>query len=85
MCSSDLLGKLAIAGVALAAALYAGNLLLARVSAGWPFRDELTLAALALIGLVVYGGALAILFGRQLKALVRGGSKADSPPTDQLN
>jgi putative peptidoglycan lipid II flippase len=79
------LGKLAIAGVVLAAALYFGNLLLGRVTTAWPFRDELTLAALALIGLVVYAGALAILFGRQLKAFVRGGSKPAAPPTDQQN
>ena len=76
------LGKLAVAGVVLAVALYFGNMVLVRISAAWPFRDELMLAALCLVGLVVYGGVLAILFGRQLKALVRPGSKASAPPTN---
>ena len=76
------LGKLAVAGVVLAVALYFGKMVLVRISAAWPFRDELMLAALCLVGLVVYGGVLAILFGRQLKALVRPGSKASAPPTN---
>jgi putative peptidoglycan lipid II flippase len=75
--------KFLVAGAVLAVALWGGNLLLNRVSAGWPFRDEAALAILAGLGLVVYGGALMLLFGRQLRNLMRG----SSPPgtTHNLN
>ena len=35
-------------------------------------RAETTLAALALLGALVYGGALALLFGREWLAAFRG-------------
>jgi putative peptidoglycan lipid II flippase len=80
------LGKLVIAGVTLAIALAAANFALARVSASWPFRDELTLLALAAVGLVVYGGMILVLFRRQWRSLLRRrGAAAPIPPGDHLN
>jgi putative peptidoglycan lipid II flippase len=77
--------KLAVAGLVLAAALYVGAHLFGRLFAGLPsFRSELTLAALTLLGGVVYGGALALLFGREwLDAFRRrrgGADPAITPP-----
>jgi putative peptidoglycan lipid II flippase len=78
------MAKLAVAGLALAAALYFGNHLLDRLFAGLPaFRSELTLAALMVVGGIVYGGALALLFGREWLALLRrrrGGASPLTPP-----
>jgi putative peptidoglycan lipid II flippase len=65
--------KLAIAGAALAAALYLCEGPVARALSNWAsLRDEATLLILGSIGLLVYGGALLLLFGRQLLALFRG-------------
>jgi putative peptidoglycan lipid II flippase len=75
--------KLALAGLALAAALFVGARLFAQEFAGLPaFRPELTLAALALLGAVVYGGALTLLFGRELLSAfrVRRASALATPP-----
>jgi putative peptidoglycan lipid II flippase len=59
-------GKLAIAGLALAAALFVGANAFDRLFAGMTaFRAETTLVALAVLGGLVYGGALALLFGRE--------------------
>jgi putative peptidoglycan lipid II flippase len=59
-------GRLALAGLVLTAALFAGQRVLDRLVADLPtLRAETELAALALIGAVVYGGALALLFGRE--------------------
>src|ERR1051325_9785284 len=59
-------GRLAIAGLALAAALFVGARALEHLFATLPaFRAETTLLALALLGTLVYGGALALLFGRE--------------------
>lgn len=78
-------GKLIIAGIALTLALYAANLLLARISVWWPFRDELTLLALAVVGLVVYGGAILVLFRRQWRSLLRRrGAAAPTQPAHPL-
>src|SRR5262249_13806356 len=60
------IGKLAIAGLALAAALFVGARAFERLSAALPaLRAETTLVALALLGALVYGGALALMFGRE--------------------
>jgi putative peptidoglycan lipid II flippase len=59
-------GRLAIAGIALAAALFVGARAFDRLFAALPaFRAETTLLALAIFGGAVYGGALALLFGRE--------------------
>ena len=60
------IGKLVLAGLALAAALFVGARAFERLFAALPaFRAETTLVALAVLGAVVYGGALALLFGRE--------------------
>jgi putative peptidoglycan lipid II flippase len=78
--------KLAIAGLVLAAALYIGahafDRLFASLSA---LRSELTLAALALVGGLVYGGMLALLFGREWLSMWRrrrGAGVPLTPPDD---
>jgi putative peptidoglycan lipid II flippase len=66
------IAKLAVAAVLLAAALYvAAGLLEPRVMAMTKWRDESLLAALALVGVVVYAGALFAMFGRQLLMVIR--------------
>ena len=72
--------KLAIAGAALAAALYLGERPLGQLAPRWPLRDEVMLLALAVIGLVVYGGAVLALFGRQWLAAFRGRKQTAPPP-----
>jgi putative peptidoglycan lipid II flippase len=73
-------GKLAIAGLALAAALFVGARAFERLFAALPaFRAETTLVALAVLGGLVYGGALALLFGREWLAAFRGRRKRGSP------
>jgi putative peptidoglycan lipid II flippase len=58
--------KIAAGGIALACALWLGQILVARwVHDGVELRDEATLAMLAALGAVVYGGTLLALFGRQ--------------------
>jgi putative peptidoglycan lipid II flippase len=81
------LSKLAVAGVALAVTIYAANLWLMHISATWPFRDELTLLALAVAGLVIYGGAILVLFRRQWRSLLRRRGAASAPilPADPSN
>ena len=70
---------LAIAGLALAAALFVGERLIAPLVARLPaLRAETELAALALIGALVYGGALALLFGPEWLAAFR--RRRGSPP-----
>jgi putative peptidoglycan lipid II flippase len=65
-------GRLAIAGLALAAALFVGARAFERLFAALPaFRAETTLVALAVLGALVYGGALALLFGREWLAAFR--------------
>ena len=74
--------KLALAGLALAAALYFGERLVSGLFAGWPaLRAEATLAVLAVIGAVVYFGVVLALFGQQwLKALRRRPPSGALPP-----
>jgi len=68
------LGKLALAGIALAAAL----LVAAPLATSWlgslpRLRDVSELLAVALVGGLVYGVLILILFGRRWLALLRGG------------
>jgi putative peptidoglycan lipid II flippase len=76
------IGKLAVAGVALALVLFVCEQPVANVFAAWPLRDEATLAVLALIGGLVYGAVMLALFGRQWLALLRGRTRAAAPPSD---
>ena len=75
-------GKLALAGIALAAALVVGERPVAALFAGWPaLRAEATLAVLAVIGAVVYFGIVLGLFGKQwLDALRRRPAPGAPPP-----
>jgi putative peptidoglycan lipid II flippase len=57
--------KLAAAGGVLAVALYIAEWPIAQSVGNWRFRDEAALAALAGIGLLVYGGMILTLFGPQ--------------------
>src|SRR5262249_9804530 len=60
------IGKLALAGGALALALWLAQKPVASLFLQWPrLRDEATLAVLAAIGGVVYGAAVLALFGRE--------------------
>jgi len=73
--------KLVIAGVLLALALFIGLRVLGPVTAALPqLRSVTLLAALALIGMAVYFGALAALFGRQWFTAFRGRRGASPPP-----
>jgi putative peptidoglycan lipid II flippase len=75
-------GKLALAGIALAAALVVAERPVAALFAGWPaLRAEATLAVLAAIGAVVYFGIVLGLFGKQwLDALRRRPAPGAPPP-----
>jgi putative peptidoglycan lipid II flippase len=65
-------GRLAAAGIALAAALLLVEGPVASVFSSWPrLRDEATLATLAGIGALVYGGVVIALFGPQWLAAFR--------------
>jgi putative peptidoglycan lipid II flippase len=76
------LAKLGLAGLALAIALVAGaraaTALFAHVSV---FRAEFTLAALAVLGFAVYGGAVALLFGAEWLAAFRRRAARSAAPT----
>jgi putative peptidoglycan lipid II flippase len=74
--------KLLGAAVALAAAIWGAEWTVFRViPAGTAFRDEMALAAVVLVSAVIYGGIIAVLFGRQLlTALRRSGGGATPPP-----
>src|SRR5262249_41035105 len=62
--------KLAAAGIVLAAALWLAKAPVLAMFAGWPtFGALAALAALAAIGALVYGAALALLFGSELRNL----------------
>ena len=77
-------GKLALAGLALAAALFVGARAFERLFAALPaFRAETTLLALAILGALVYGGALALMFGREwLSAFRRRRTPRPTTPPD---
>jgi putative peptidoglycan lipid II flippase len=76
-------GKLALAGLALALALFIGERVVGGLVAGLPaLRAEIELAALVVIGALVYGGALALLFGPEWLAIFRrrrGAPRAAAP------
>lgn len=75
--------RLAVAGLALAAAVAAGQWALARLlERGVPLRDEALLAALAVLGAAVYGAMVLMLFGRRLRALLRRRAVAVPPGID---
>jgi len=65
--------RLALAGIALAVVLLVAQRPLAALVADWPsLRDETVLAALAGLGIIVYGGMLLALFGRdRLRAFAK--------------
>jgi putative peptidoglycan lipid II flippase len=79
--------KLAAAAVALALALYIGDRVLPDLFSGLTkLRAEATLAVLAIIGLMVYGGVVILLFGRQWLAAFRGRTRsrpAPPPPSSE--
>jgi putative peptidoglycan lipid II flippase len=69
---SRTLGRLALAAVALAGALWLGRHWLSALGAdGHALREEVVLAALVAIGALVYGGVLIALFGRDWMARLR--------------
>jgi putative peptidoglycan lipid II flippase len=72
--------KLAGAGAALALALVLCERPAASLLATLPLRNEATLLALGAIGIVVYGGIVLALFGRQWLAMFRGRMQARPPP-----
>jgi putative peptidoglycan lipid II flippase len=77
------IGKFAVAGLALAVALFFAQRPVLDAFATWgALRYVLPLALLGLLGLAVYGGAIALLFGREwLKTLrLRGARKGTPPP-----
>jgi len=79
--------RLAVAGVALAAALWLALGPLTRVFAEWPsWREESTLALLVLIGGVVYFAIILALFGPQWLAALRARKRPTPlpppPPSD---
>ena len=77
--------KLAGAGIALALALWMAQWPVAGVFAGWAtWRDESTLAVLAVIGGAVYFGIVVALFGRPwltICALATAGRASAGPLT----
>jgi putative peptidoglycan lipid II flippase len=66
--------KFLVTGVVLGGALWLSARLAAPYLTRWPtLRDEATLSLLIVVGAVVYGAAILILFGpRWIKTLVRG-------------
>ncbi len=71
------LTKLAAAGIALALALLVADPIVTRLLSSWPrFRSESELALLVLIGGLVYGGLVLVLFGRRWLALMRRTAQA---------
>jgi putative peptidoglycan lipid II flippase len=64
--------RFAVAGLLLAIALFVGERFFAALFADWPrLRALTTLAALTVLGGIVYGGAVAVLFGREWLAAFR--------------
>jgi putative peptidoglycan lipid II flippase len=73
--------KFAVAGVALALALWLAQAPVARLFADWPsWREESTLALLVLIGGVVYFAIILALFGPQWLAALRARQRPPTPP-----
>ncbi|HXW41707.1 MAG TPA: hypothetical protein VEK75_10915, partial [Xanthobacteraceae bacterium] len=78
--------KLAVAGAALALVLFAADPLVAGLLSSWSrFANESELALLAVLGGLVYGGAVLALFGRRWLALLQGNTpSAPTTPIDEL-
>jgi putative peptidoglycan lipid II flippase len=77
--------KLAVAGLALALALWLAQYLLAAMGTGPLHRDIALLAALAAVGTLAYGAVVLALFGPQWLAILRRRSAAAAvPPTVDL-
>jgi uncharacterized membrane protein YsdA (DUF1294 family) len=73
--------RLTAAGLVLAAVLAMTRTPVDRLSADWTsWRDESTLAVLALIGGAVYGAVVFALFGKQWLAALRTRKRASTPP-----
>jgi putative peptidoglycan lipid II flippase len=80
--------KLVIAGAALAVVLLLTEQPVAGLFAHWiALRDVATLAVLAIIGFMVYGGVVLALFGRQWLAMFRGRARppAAIPPDEPVS
>jgi len=84
------LGKLALAGLALAVVLFAAAPMTAAFLSALPrLRNETQLLAVALLGAIVYGALVLFLFGRRWLALLRrreppGAAAASAPAVDTL-
>ena len=77
--------RLAGAGGALALVLWLARRPIAGLFAGWAtWRDESTLAVLAVIGGGVYFGIVLALFGRQWLAALRTRKRTAAPVTPPL-
>jgi putative peptidoglycan lipid II flippase len=77
--------KLAVAGSALALALWLTHRPVATAFAGWAtWRDESALAVLAVIGGVVYFGIVLALFGRHWLTALRARRRPAAPVTRPL-
>jgi putative peptidoglycan lipid II flippase len=72
--------RLVIAGGVLALVLLLSERPLANLFATSHFHDEATLLALGAAGVVVYGGMVLMLFGRQWFSLFRGRTQPATPP-----
>ena len=73
--------RLAAAGLTLGLALFISERVLRELVGGWTsYRDELMLALLAVVGMLVYGGAVIVLFGRQWLATFRRRKRQLGPP-----
>jgi putative peptidoglycan lipid II flippase len=71
------LAKLAAVGAALAVVLLIADPLVMRLLSSWPrFRNESELALLALLGGLVYGGLVLVLFGRRWVLLMKRSANA---------
>ena len=80
------LTKLAVAGAALAIVLLVADPIVTRLLSSWSrFRSESELALLALIGGLVYGGVVLVLFGRRWLSLMRRTAQtAESAPIEAV-
>jgi putative peptidoglycan lipid II flippase len=77
--------KLAIAGAALALALFVGVRVFAYLIAGMvTLRAEVLLGLLAITGVLVYGGVVIALFGREWLAAFRRRKRPPGPPPPSL-
>jgi putative peptidoglycan lipid II flippase len=72
--------RFAAAALALGLALFVAEYVLHGLVSGWMwYRDELMLGLLAVIGLLVYGGAVIALFGREWLAAFRRRKRSPGP------